>query len=48
MEEILFIINPVAGGGKAKDIKDTIAKEMKNYNISFKIALTSKQKKQHK
>lgn len=40
MDELLFIINPVAGSGKAKTIKDTIIKEMKDYPGNCSIVLT--------
>lgn len=44
MEELLFIINPVAGGGKARDIKAIIEEQMEKYNKSFQIILTKNPK----
>ena len=44
MEEFLFIINPIAGGGRAIDIKDIIEEEMKSYKRSFRIILTKNPK----
>lgn len=40
MDELLFIINPVAGSGKAKTIKDIIIKEMQDYPGNYSIVLT--------
>lgn len=44
MEELLFIINPVAGSGKSLTIKTIIKEKMKNYKGSFSIILTQKPK----
>jgi len=44
MEEFLFITNPIAGGGRAKDIKNIIEDQMKIYNRSFQIILTKNPK----
>lgn len=44
MEELLFIINPIAGGGKAKKLVDIIEEDMKTRNKSYKIVLTNNPK----
>lgn len=44
MEQLLFIINPVAGGGKAKGLKDIIEEEMKSREQNFKIISTKSPK----
>lgn len=44
MEKILFVINPIAGGGKAKDLISIIEKKMKENNIEFDIIETTKPK----
>ena len=44
MDELLFIINPVAGSGKASAIEDVIIKEMKDYKGTYSIILTQNPK----
>ena len=44
MEELLFIINPVADSGRAKDIKEVIEEEMKNYPRAYRIVYTKEEK----
>lgn len=44
MDELLFIINPVAGGGKAKAMEDIIANEMEDYKGKYTICLTENPK----
>lgn len=44
MGNILFIINPVAGGGKAKGLISLIKAKMKKYKIEYSIKLTTKPK----
>lgn len=44
MEEFLFIINPIAGSGRAIHIKDIIEDEMKGYNKTFQIIVTKNPK----
>ena len=42
MNKILFILNPIAGGGKAKGLEDMIVDEMKNRDIEYSIIKTKK------
>ncbi|MDR7854983.1 diacylglycerol kinase family lipid kinase [Tissierella sp.] len=42
MERILFILNPVAGGGKAKALRSLIEEIMDKYNREYDLLLTSK------
>ena len=42
MKNILFIINPIAGGGKSKSIISTIESTMKKRKINYKIQFTTK------
>ena len=44
MDSYLFIINPTAGGGKAKIFETYIEKYMSNTNINFKVLYTTKPK----
>ncbi|NMA85735.1 MAG: diacylglycerol kinase family lipid kinase [Tissierellia bacterium] len=44
MEKTLFIINPVAGGGKAKKLEPSIKKYMENIDLEYDIWLTQKPK----
>lgn len=44
MRNILFIVNPVAGGGKTKEIVPVIIDKMKENNIEYKIINTTKPK----
>lgn len=44
MEELLFIINPIAGGGKTEEFKERIEAKMRKQSRSFKILLTTKPK----
>ena len=44
MDRLLFIINPVAGGGKTKEIIPLIESKMKSNHIDYKIVQTSKPK----
>ena len=44
MDKILFIINPIAGGGRAKRSVSIIDKFMKNLGIDYDIVLTEKPK----
>lgn len=44
MRKILFIVNPVAGGGKTLKIVPLIEKIMKENNISYEITLTNSPK----
>ncbi|MCF6464442.1 diacylglycerol/lipid kinase family protein [Clostridium sp. Cult2] len=44
MDKILFIINPIAGGGRAKQSVSIIDNFMKNLGIDYDIALTEKPK----
>lgn len=43
MEKILFIVNPIAGGGKAKSLISLIEDQMKKNNINFKIVITERE-----
>lgn len=43
MENILFIVNPIAGGGKAMGLIPLIEEEMKKNNIEFKIIITERE-----
>ena len=42
MERILFVINPIAGGGKAKALRSLIDEIMDKYNREYDLILTSK------
>lgn len=42
MKRILFIVNPIAGGGKAKSVISIIESEMKKREIEYKIQFTAK------
>ena len=42
MDKILFIINPVAGGGKARGLISLIEAKMKKYKKEYRIQLTTK------
>lgn len=42
MTDILFVLNPIAGGGKAKEIEDIINTRMKVHNKDYDIIFTSK------
>ena len=44
MKKILFIINPVAGGGRAKHLVSTIKESIEKTDIEYNIALTTKPK----
>lgn len=44
MEKILFIINPIAGGGKAKGTRPIIEGYMKNTDFDYSIKMTDKPK----
>lgn len=44
MGSLLFILNPIAGGGKSKDLLPLIEKEMLNKNMEYEIMLTTKPK----
>lgn len=44
MDRLLFVINPVAGGGKTKEIIPLIESKMKTNHIDYKIIQTSKPK----
>ncbi len=44
MEKVLFIINPVAGGGRAKNLTSLIAEKMLANSIEFEIIETTKPK----
>ena len=44
MESYLFIINPIAGSGKAKDFEAYIDKYMKDTGIDYKVVFTRKPK----
>ena len=44
MDNILFILNPVAGGGKAKDLIPVIEEYMETSQRSYKMILTTKPK----
>ncbi|MCK9443787.1 MAG: diacylglycerol kinase family lipid kinase [Tissierellaceae bacterium] len=44
MDNILFIVNPVAGGGKAKDLIPLIRETMDRYKKHYDIVLTRKPK----
>lgn len=44
MEKILFIINPIAGGGKAKDTRPIIEDYMKKTGFYYSIKMTDKPK----
>ncbi len=41
MESLLFIINPIAGGGKAKELEAIILQKMNEHRIGFEIVFTS-------
>ncbi len=42
MERILFILNPVAGSGKAKELKSLIKEIMDKYNREYTLKLTTR------
>lgn len=44
MDKILFIINPVAGGGKAKSLEQLIREHMTKTELEYDIVFTSKPK----
>lgn len=44
MDTLLFIINPVAGGGKAKKLIPIIEEKMQEYNIKYEMEFTTKPK----
>lgn len=44
MKKILFIINPVSGGGRAKHLVSTIKESIEKTDIEYNIALTAKPK----
>lgn len=44
MDKLLFIINPIAGGGKAKDLIPLIKEKMNDNNIDYKIIETTRPK----
>lgn len=44
MEKILYIINPVAGGGKTKELVPLIKETMTNKDIDYNIVFTTKPK----
>lgn len=44
MDQLLFIINPIAGAGRAKNMIPIIEKKMNENNISYKIVLTTRPK----
>ncbi|HHV46443.1 MAG TPA: diacylglycerol kinase family lipid kinase [Tissierellia bacterium] len=44
MEKILYIVNPVAGGGKTKELVPLIESTMKHRNIEYSIVFTTKPK----
>lgn len=44
MDKLLFIINPIAGAGKAKSIIPIIEKKMKESSIKYEIVLTKEPK----
>ncbi|NLW22002.1 MAG: diacylglycerol kinase family lipid kinase [Tissierellia bacterium] len=44
MERILFIINPIAGGGRAKNLQGPIEKIMEDAGMEYEIVLTTKPK----
>lgn len=41
MDKILFILNPVAGGGKAKDLEIIIEEKMKKRNMKYSLKVTN-------
>ena len=41
MEGILFVLNPIAGGGRAKELEALIDKEMEDNHIDYEIAVTT-------
>lgn len=44
MSKLLFIINPTAGGGKAKDLESCIREFISKYDLSYDIKFTTKAK----
>lgn len=44
MEKVLFVINPVAGGGRAKNLTSLIEEKMRANNIEFEVIQTTKPK----
>ena len=44
MDKLLFIINPIAGGGRAKKLTSLIEEKMNENNIDFSIVQTTKPK----
>lgn len=44
MDKFLFIINPVAGGGRTKSLAPIIKESMEKHNISYNIIFTSKER----
>ncbi len=44
MDKLLFIINPIAGGGRAKKLTSLIEEKMNENNIGFSIVQTTKPK----
>lgn len=44
MNKLLFILNPVAGGGNARNLEPLIEEAMKDHNIEYDIVFTTKPK----
>src|SRR5699024_4501777 len=44
MDRLLFILNPIAGGGKAKDLQGLIEEKMEESSQDYDIILTKKPK----
>ena len=44
MKNILFIVNPIAGGGKAKSLISLIESQMTKNNVDFKIIITERKR----
>lgn len=42
MERTLFVLNPIAGGGRAKDLEELIKNEIKDLDIKYDIVCTTK------
>mgnify|MGYP000427219886 CR=1 FL=1 len=44
MEKIAFIVNPVAGGGKTRNLIPLINKKMQEKNVNYEIMMTKRPK----
>ncbi len=44
MDSLLFVLNPIAGGGRAKDLEPLIEESMNKHKINYDIIFTTKPK----